>query len=47
MDNIVAFGPVFPGRDCTEHKKDEWIYVEDLEKAREIYKLAIEKLACE
>ena len=21
MDNIVAFGPVFPGRDCTEHKK--------------------------
>ena len=47
MDNIVAFGPVFPGRDCTEHKKDEWIYVEDQEKAREIYKLAIEKLACE
>lgn len=46
MDNIVAFGPVFPGRDCTEHKKDEWIYAEDLEKAREIYRLAIEKLAC-
>lgn len=47
MDNIVAFGPVFPGRDCTEHKKDEWIYLKDLEKAREIYRLAIEKLACE
>lgn len=47
MANIVAFGPVFPGRECTEHKKDEWIYVSDLEKAREIYRLAIKKLACE
>lgn len=44
MDNIVAFGPVFPGRECTEHKKDEYIFVEDLEKARQIYRLAIEKL---
>ncbi len=47
MDHVVAFGPVFPGRACTEHKKDEWIYLEDLEKAREIYRLAIEKLACD
>ncbi len=47
MKNIVAFGPVFPGRACTEHKKDEWIYVEDLEKAREIYRQAIEKLTSE
>ena len=47
MDNVVAFGPVFPGRELTEHKADEWICVEDLEKAREIYRLAIEKLACE
>lgn len=46
MDNVVAFGPVFPGRELTEHKADEWIYVEDLEKARQIYRLAIEKLAC-
>jgi len=44
MDNIVAFGPVFPGRECTEHKPNEFIYLEDLEKAREIYRLAIEKL---
>lgn len=44
MENIVAFGPVFPGRECTEHQKDEYIYVEDLEKAREIYRIAIEKL---
>lgn len=47
MDNIVAFGPVFPGRECTEHQKNEYIYLDDLEKAREIYKVAIEKLATE
>lgn len=47
MDNIVAFGPVFPGRECTEHKPNECILIEDLERARKIYKLAIEKLACE
>lgn len=47
MDNVVAFGPVFPGRECTEHKPNECIHLEDLEKAKNIYKLAIEKLACE
>lgn len=47
MDNIVAFGPVFPGRECTEHKPNEYILLEDLERAREIYRLAIEKLAAE
>lgn len=47
MENVVAFGPVFPGRECTEHKPDEYIFIEDLEKAREIYRLAMEKLACE
>ncbi len=47
MENIVAFGPAFPGRELTEHQANEWIFVEDLEKAREIYRLAIEKLACE
>ncbi|MGN0732549.1 MAG: Sapep family Mn(2+)-dependent dipeptidase [Emergencia sp.] len=46
MDNIVAFGPVFPGSELTEHKADEWILLEDLEKARKIYRIAIEKLAC-
>lgn len=44
MENIVAFGPVFPGRECTEHMKDEYIYIEDLEKAKEIYRLALENL---
>jgi len=46
MSNIVAFGPVFPGRECTEHTKNEWIFADDLEKARKIYELAIAKLAC-
>lgn len=44
MDNIVAFGPMFPGRECTEHQPNESIYVEDLEKAKEIYKIALAKL---
>lgn len=46
MDNIVAFGPLFPGREMTEHQRDEYIVAEDLEKARRIYKLALEKLMC-
>ena len=45
MDGIVAFGPLFPGREATEHRRDEYAYIEDLEKAKEIYKLAIRKLA--
>lgn len=44
MDNIVAFGPLLPGREMTEHQRDEYILLEDLEKARNIYKLALEKL---
>ena len=44
MDNIVAFGPVFPGRECTEHQRDEYILLDDLEKSREIYCLAMENL---
>lgn len=43
MDNIVAFGPVFPGRECTEHQPDEYILIGDLYRAREIYRLAIER----
>lgn len=45
MENIVAFGPVLPGRECTEHKKNEYLYLEDLEKMREIYGKAILRLA--
>lgn len=43
MDNIVGFGPVFPGRECTEHQRDEYIYIEDLVKIRTIYRKALEK----
>ena len=24
MENIVAFGPAFPGRELTEHQANEW-----------------------
>ena len=45
MPGIVAFGPMFPGREATEHQKDEYILLEDLFRAEEIYRLAIERLA--
>lgn len=47
MDNIAAFGPVFPGRERMEHKADEFVFIEDLKKAREIYRTALERLASE
>lgn len=43
MDNIVAFGPTFPGRECTEHQPNENVLIEDLYQARKIYRLAMEK----
>ena len=47
MDNIVAFGPMLPGRELTEHMNNEYILVEDLYLCREIYRKALEKLAGE
>lgn len=44
MDNIVAFGPLFPGREAAEHRKDEFIILEDLLKIKEIYAEAIKAL---
>ena len=44
MDNIVAFGPLFPGREETEHMKNEYILVDDLLRIQSIYKKAIERL---
>lgn len=44
MDNIIAFGPVFPGHACTEHEKNEYILVEDFLKLREVYRAALEAL---
>lgn len=45
MPGIVAFGPMQPGRECTEHQKDEYMLVDDLLQVKEIYRQTIEKLA--
>ncbi len=45
MPGIVAFGPMKPGRACTEHQKDEYILLEDLFQAKDIYRRTMEKLA--
>ena len=45
MPGIVAYGPMRPGRECTEHQRDEYILIEDLFAAKEIYRQAIERLA--
>lgn len=44
MDNIVAFGPMMPGRELTEHMPNEYILKEDLILVRKIYREAIRKL---
>jgi succinyl-diaminopimelate desuccinylase len=44
MDNIVAFGPVMPGQEMTEHMANEYIEIEQLSQLREIYRRAIENL---
>lgn len=45
MDNIVAFGPMLPGRELTEHMENEYALVEDLYLCRTIYRNALKKLA--
>lgn len=45
MDHIVAFGPMIPGRELTEHQQNEYILREDFCKIREIYRAAMERLA--
>lgn len=45
MPGIVAFGPMQPGRECTEHQTNEYILLDDLFAAKEIYRQTIEKLA--
>lgn len=44
MDNIVAFGPMLPGRELTEHQKNEYLLEDDYLLLRQIYKTALEKL---
>jgi succinyl-diaminopimelate desuccinylase len=45
LEKGVAFGPLFPGREDIAHKKDEYMYLEDLMKATAIYAQAIYELA--
>jgi succinyl-diaminopimelate desuccinylase len=45
MEQGVAFGACFPGKEMTAHQKDEYIEIEDLLKATAIYARAIYELA--
>jgi succinyl-diaminopimelate desuccinylase len=45
MDCCVAFGPVFPGKEDTAHRKDENVEIDDLIQATAIYARAIYELA--
>ncbi|MCT4620869.1 MAG: M20 family metallopeptidase [Marinisporobacter sp.] len=44
MDNCVAFGAAFPHTEETEHQPNEYIQLEDMKKAIEIYGCALLKL---
>lgn len=44
MENIIAFGPHFPGTLCCEHQSDESISLEELGQLRQIYKGALRNL---
>ncbi|WP_040210198.1 dipeptidase PepV [Clostridium polynesiense] len=45
MENIVAFGPIFPGKPDLDHQANEYIEIEDLVKCAKIYGAAIYELA--
>ena len=45
MKNIVAFGPLLPGREDTLHQLDEYILIEDLMTCARIYANAMVELA--
>ncbi len=47
MDNIVAFGPMIPGRELTEHQKNEYMLAEDFYLLRDIYRDVILKICAE
>jgi len=44
MENIVAYGALFPGREQTEHQANEMVIIDDLKKAMEIYFRAFDLL---
>lgn len=45
MDNIVAFGPIFPGKPDLDHQPNECMEIEDLMMCAKIYAKAIYELA--
>lgn len=45
MDNIVAFGPIFPGKPDLDHQANEYIEVDDLVSCAKIYGKAMMELA--
>ncbi|MDF2882337.1 MAG: dipeptidase [Clostridiaceae bacterium] len=45
MPNIVAFGPIFPGKPDLDHQANEYIEVDDLIQITKIYGDAIKELA--
>lgn len=45
MQNIVAFGPIFPGKPDLDHQANEYIEIEDLIMNTKIYAKAIYELA--
>lgn len=45
MPNTVAFGPIFPGDEVTEHRPDEYISLQRLRQNCELITMAIEALA--
>lgn len=47
MPNIVAFGPMIPGRECTEHQRNERILLEDYLLLREVYGEAFKRICTE
>jgi predicted dipeptidase len=44
IDNCVAFGPMLPGRPTVEHQPNEYVVLEDLYVAMEVYAYALYKL---
>lgn len=45
MENIVAFGPIFPGQDNVIHQKNEYISIPNLLKNTRIMAQAMYELA--
>lgn len=41
MKNIIAFGPLMPGQENTEHRENEFISKTHLKMLREIYYKAL------